>query len=816
MNEEPLSTFSARVVARDVFFTVLLVVPLFVLYRFDQSGFGNVGFILRAIAVLFLAAAVGVAYRVLFHRIVTPAHHPKRPLLLMLLAGIGVMLAAVLFLHVPILYAIGFALALDLLLLLLIEQVLVLDAFVAAVGMGMLYLLGYLILNQPIATTGILTLSHYSGSTLLSHPVEELSLVFLLGMLWGPLASALRKPTVEHGMYEPTHHNPKKLIAGILAVLALGLGGWAYDSFVRVPKVLAAMTAASESLASLDQPITINFDRPISPLNIHFAITPDIPGEISFASSKDDRYFVDSIVFTPSTLFAVKTEYVVELTNLKNVFGTSDESYRYAFTTPDVPVIQSVTAPTDPMAICDPFKVEMSGAVSETFDVAMTLSPDMPFTNELSEDRKTYLVRPNVCLSQATTYTLTATRVLKIGALEENAVSATFTTKAAPGLTGITPQGSNLPASTNLIQIGFSVDMKTDPVTSQITLEPQPAGSWNWKDAKTVEYSLTNGLALGTTYTITVRKGMPDAAGGFLEADAIDSFSTIGAVRPRVASPGGGATSVAVKAAVRMTFDQPVEHKSAEEAFSINPNVAGSLSWSDETLVFTPQGYDESTTYTVSLAAGIVSKTGLPSKSAISSSFQTVEREVLLNVPQYHQERALSCELSSLRMALAAKGVNVSETTLVNQIGTDTRPRQNNTWGDPDEMFVGDINGKQNSTGYGVHAAPIATLARQYRSAEAKYGMSIAAVTAALDAGDPIVIWGTAGTTSKDSWTTFGGRTITTWVGEHARVIAGYRGKASNPSSFLIRDPIFGTLRWTPSQLLNNWGMLNNMAVVVH
>src|SRR5574341_1521653 len=70
-------------------------------------------------------------------------------------------------------------------------------------------------------------------------------------------------------------------------------------------------------------------------------------------------------------------------------------------------------------------------------------------------------------------------------------------------------------------------------------------------------------------------------------------------------TPASG-ESPAVTTAVRITFGQPVDPQSAEEHFSIQPEVEGDFRWQGTTLVFQPQSALESgQTYTVTLAAGV-------------------------------------------------------------------------------------------------------------------------------------------------------------------------------------------------------------------
>ena len=73
-------------------------------------------------------------------------------------------------------------------------------------------------------------------------------------------------------------------------------------------------------------------------------------------------------------------------------------------------------------------------------------------------------------------------------------------------------------------------------------------------------------------------------------------------------------------------------------------------------------------------------------------------------------------------MALNYRGAIVSETDIMNIVGYDPTIRNGNVWGDPYTAFVGDINGRQDTTGYGVYWDPIARAARTWRNATAFTG----------------------------------------------------------------------------------------------
>src|ERR1019366_5677189 len=112
---------------------------------------------------------------------------------------------------------------------------------------------------------------------------------------------------------------------------------------------------------------------------------------------------------------------------------------------------------------------------------------------------------------------------------------------------------------------------------------------------------------------------------------------------------------------VSFTFDQPVDHASAQSAFGLSPTTSGSFSWSANTMTFHPDGLEYQTGYTATVGPGVMSTYGLPSTRSFSDSFNTTYQIIKLGVSYYHQAFSLSCEETSLRMALAYRGINVSD-----------------------------------------------------------------------------------------------------------------------------------------------------------
>ena len=192
-----------------------------------------------------------------------------------------------------------------------------------------------------------------------------------------------------------------------------------------------------------------------------------------------------------------------------------------------------------------------------------------------------------------------------------------------------------------------------------------------------------------------------------------------------------------------------------------------------------------------------------------------------LRVPFLRQEHALSCEVATLRMALAYRGITVTEAELLTAVSVDPAPRRRVngvlTWGDPDEAFVGDVDGIMSKTGYGVHASPLGRLVGRYRTAEVIENGTAGSLTDAIANGNPVIVWGhIPGHGRPMPWRTLGGKEIRAVDGEHTRVVIGYNGTREQPTGFFVIDPIYGEQYWKTEKFMANWAPLGRTGVIIY
>lgn len=192
-----------------------------------------------------------------------------------------------------------------------------------------------------------------------------------------------------------------------------------------------------------------------------------------------------------------------------------------------------------------------------------------------------------------------------------------------------------------------------------------------------------------------------------------------------------------------------------------------------------------------------------------------VEQTVLLPVPAYLQQHTLSCEVSALRMALDFFKFNVSEEELLAKVGVDSTPHYGNIWGNPNNAFVGNVNGSQMRDGYGVYWGPIARAASGYTKATAFTNWTTDQLIAALLRNHPSVIWVYSSGGWPTSWKTTDGQEIYAVRDEHTVVAVGFIGNSNNPTYIIVNDPLVGQVYWQKSFFDSKWGIFHNSGVVL-
>lgn len=649
-----------------------------------------------------------------------------------------------------------------------------------------------------------------------------------MSLLHESIAHDIREFHNPHGLKERAHDfvmMPARakwfLFLGVVFVMLCVIG----IVVAAQPPTTSIAVDSFEGAMKADSDLVFEFSRPMS-RRVNIDISPSIPGNWYFEGRLSRLHLAQTFHFEPLETWFPDTTYTVTFQDLHNVFGIGQtpETVQYTFTTQPAPIITNILPAADTeLSPQDFFTILLDQPNTGLINIDFCSDPEIAFDVTTNDDKTEYRYTPQERLSQGTRYNIQAythatRRYRETGDIAfegeaELASESSWKVQQAPGVASVSPTGSGVFVA-NTVRIDFD----KEPIESAfqtIVIKPDVSGAWT-REGDTAVFTPTTTFAYETKYSITVPKDFPTTDGGYFEEQAVYTFTTIGSVQVVSHSPGPGAGGVAVDRQIRIDFDQSVNHVSAQEKFSITPNVDGTFAWDGATMIYTPStNLSMDTGYTIRLADGIGSVNGLPSNQEYAFTFTTQPSVVELAVPLDFQDRSLSCEAAALKMALAYKGVNVSETDIMHYVGYDATPHTGSTWGNPYNAFVGSIDGRQSTTGYGVYWEPIARAANIWRSADYFVNGTVQMLTEEISKGNPVVVWGNAGSGTRVDWYTTEGQKIYAFNGEHARTVKGYIGPKDNPTHIIVNDPIYGKIVYTTPSFEANWAMLFKAGVVV-
>ncbi len=608
----------------------------------------------------------------------------------------------------------------------------------------------------------------------------------------------------------------------VMTVVAFGLA-----LLLPTPKVTKATPSDNSKNVAKSQRIEITFDRPVDRNSLSKRIIPEIPGVWTFEDPVYSTHLYRKVVFNPTVTYEPDTTYAITLSGISNFVKVLKPSiYSFTFSTNPSPNVLSV-APSENASgvdVSSPIIVNLSNQNDGVGQFEFQLNPPVDLSVALDQSQTKYTLIPSKPLEQGVKYTLAIKKTDVRYNIPSNAVversttvneyEGSFTTKEAPGIVRFTPSGGEIIPNEE-IKISFSQPMDRRSVEENFSITPKVSGVFRWLDDSNVTFVPEN-IQFETKYDMKIPKATKSKSGGFMTQDIGKTFTTIGKVIAESFYPANGLGAIGINNQLKITFDQEVDKKSAEEKFSIEPSIEGVFSWARNTLIFTPaKSLAYGTKYTLSLKEGVKSIMGLDSAVAFLSQFTTQDQTIKLDVPSFLQKYSLSCEIASLRMALDYKGVKLTEDEIIKEIGFDNTPKSGNIWGNPHQFFVGNINGKQMVTGYGVYWEPIARAARAFRDAADFRNWNISNLTKALDEKNPVIIWTYSSNGSPTSWFTPSGQSIHAVRGEHAVVAVGYVGDKDNPTSIIVNDPLYGQVHWPREFFEKKWDAFGKSGVVI-
>lgn len=584
-------------------------------------------------------------------------------------------------------------------------------------------------------------------------------------------------------------------------------------SLLSVPHISLKSNSNTKILENSEQ-ITLNFSSPQKASDIVITVSPEITFDISYDYFLGLKGLINSITITPTESFLPNQKVVVYTTGIQRIFpwGIKHENSQEFFT-PREPEIEEVVLGADiqNVNITQPILIELDSNDSKSIEWKAIFNPDVEYKITRNYDNK--LVIQPLKLKQGTDYELEIIKSVvkynpktleKISTQSEESVSKiSFKTTPPPGVLSYN-RSSQIISNSEPLTIDFGIPLKEDSLIGKTSISPLIGGTTTLSsDKKQLIFSPNSPFLKNTEYVFTILSGIENVLGGYTENDIAISFKTPGYVGLSYSSPRNGSSGVSnTTSSISLTFNQPINHTSVQERFSIYPNISGSFSWSGDTLTYRfSSSLAYATKYTVTISGGVIATYGINSTSNISTSFTTKPETVLLNVPLYSQSESFTCNLAATRMVLAYKGISTTESSIRNSIGIGQ---------DPDSNWVDK---------YGVHWGPISSyISSRGINNALKRGWNLTSALQEVKNGHPILIYVYNGSSTPMGPMDLAGGYIG-YKGMHSAVIIGYIGSPESPTTVIVNDPWRGKRYLSQSSFRYLWyysGYLNNTGIIIY
>lgn len=604
-----------------------------------------------------------------------------------------------------------------------------------------------------------------------------------------------------------------------------------YEVDNQTPRIDKSYPETEGVWASYKKPIEVHFTIPVSTARLRPNINPDIKGRWEWEPYFGIKELTRKGKFYPAETLFPGQRIVVYITGISRPKYSENHEHGFVFDSVKLPEVY-MSEPfnnTKEVALDSQIKLTLNKNNEGLSDWSYSFNPAIEFDIEEC-DSKHIILKPKTELEQSRKYELTVLRKAKRIDLDTKTVleednpqvvsKITFETIKEPLLRSFTPRGTGV-LQDSKIRIRFMESMDRTSVEDKFKIEPEVLGNFLWEDDKLLYFVPTEKLLKETKYKVTFLEGMRNLSGGVSKKDIFYEFETIGSVKLKESYPGDGQIKVDTSQFIRFTFDQQVDQKSAENLFSISPSVPGSFKWEGNSLIFTPNYLNFSTTYTAKISPGVKAILGLDSEKEFKITFTTRSNEVLISIPQYYQSQQwnaagrFGCNLFAAKMVLAYKGYNVDIVNLVSEIGFNDQQVDGKWVGDPNKVFVGTYNA---SWGYGVYWNALKKVFDNRGIAtEIRSNWNVSGIAAEIEAGHPVIIWRYNGESANydSDWVAGDGTYVDAINGQHGGVVTGFRGTPQNPTQLFLNDPWYGPF-WVDINTFNYWwGRLDKHALIV-
>lgn len=388
--------------------------------------------------------------------------------------------------------------------------------------------------------------------------------------------------------------------------------------------------------------VSLSFSTEMNPESVAaaFSLKTDDSAVAGSSHWESNRF-----IFAPSSPLGMGLEYTVWLASsasrLNGVHMTADWVATFT-TTPDTAPVLSSTIPADgatDVPANQSIVLEFSAPMA-TATVAVSIVPEGlgQKASLWSADQRRLTISYTGGFAGVTSYRITVgngARNISGTAITGNlAFEFTSEAVAGPRVLAISPTvGAADVRRTASLTLTFDMAMDRASAIAGLSVTPAPSGTpiVTWSSGDTVvSLAWPNDLTFGTTYSVQLADTAKSATGQQL-GSPFSSYFTVES-RPQLVSgseyPAPGATNVATGAIISLTFSKPMNQASVASAFGMTAGgaaVAGTISWSDTTMLFTPAAaLPASVTCVVTVSTSARDNNGNTLVAPVSWQFDTV------------------------------------------------------------------------------------------------------------------------------------------------------------------------------------------------
>ena len=260
------------------------------------------------------------------------------------------------------------------------------------------------------------------------------------------------------------------------------------------------------------------------------------------------------------------------------------------------------------------------------------------------------------------------------------------------------------------VVVTFDQAMDPASTSSAFSIEPQVPGEVEVQGNQ-LTFTPTERLARSTEYRVTLAANAASASGLKLQGDLSFKFITAGFLGVASTQPVHGATDVPADGTLTIAFNRPVvpltgvaEQESLPQPLVITPTLEGKGQWVSTSLYrFSPSnGLAASTTYSVTVKAGLEDTTGGVLAEPYTFSFQTTDPAILRWTPE---------NPANVRIE---QPISVTFSMPMDKASTETAFTLRSGDG---EAIPGTFNWNENATQVGFKPAEVLKFGGRYRAA---------------------------------------------------------------------------------------------------